>query len=226
MEPDNPLRDIPIRVVGDASADPTEFFDHYDAFAWWAARKLQRDSEVRGRILDLGSPKMMCAMLSVTHDVTSVVLADCSDTISAVRYVRHDVADPLPFESGSFDAFTSTVALPLVGLGRYGDRLDPNCLPRLIRELDRVMTREADLLISMCLGPSFLAFNNGWYLDSALLSRLFRGWVMVDSLVDQWSSLRAPRDGARFRKSLDLNGIDRGDHRVVFLHFRRDSLGA
>lgn len=45
------------------------------------------------------------------------VLADCGDTISRVHYVRHDVADPLPFADASFDVFTSTVSLPLIGLG-------------------------------------------------------------------------------------------------------------
>ena len=40
--PGHPLHGIATRMVGDASADPTEFFDHYDAFACWAARRCGR----------------------------------------------------------------------------------------------------------------------------------------------------------------------------------------
>jgi hypothetical protein len=32
------LQGIPSRLTGDASGDPTEFFDRYDAFAYWATR--------------------------------------------------------------------------------------------------------------------------------------------------------------------------------------------
>ena len=40
MAADNPLRGLPARIVGDASSDPTEFFTHYDGFAYWVATKL------------------------------------------------------------------------------------------------------------------------------------------------------------------------------------------
>lgn len=227
MDPHSPLKNLPLKVVGDAYADPTEFFDHYDAFAFWTFRKLQQSPVLKRKILDVGSPKMMCGMLSAMHDVTSIVLADCSDTLSRVHYVRHDVADKLPFEANSFDVFTSTVALPLVGLGRYRDRVDPNCLPNLIHELDRVMTDDADLLISMCLGPNVLTFNNGWFLDIETIARLFRGWAIVDLLVDRWSSTKSRPSGAseRFSNVPDIDGMVLGDCRVVFLHFRRGAVG-
>jgi hypothetical protein len=78
---------------------------------------------------------MMNGILSATHDFTSLVLADCGDRLSNVNYVRHDVSDALPFPDHSFDVFTSMVSLPLVGMARYGDRLDPDCLIRLVAEL-------------------------------------------------------------------------------------------
>ena len=35
MSAGNPLRRLPVRIVADASADPAEFFTHYDAFGYW-----------------------------------------------------------------------------------------------------------------------------------------------------------------------------------------------
>jgi hypothetical protein len=223
MTPSHPLRGIPARVVGDASADPTEFFDHYDAFAAWAAQRIFARPG-RLKTLDVGSVKLMNGVLAAAHDVTSLVLADCGDRISTVRYVRHDIADPLPFPAHSFDVFTSMVSLPLVGLGRYGDRVDPNCLPRFVGELGRVMKSDADLLVSMCLGRNVLNFNNGWFLDMPTIHRLFDGWRVVDHVVDMQSSPRGvPPGDERFSKETSVDDIALGNYRVVFLHFRRDS---
>jgi hypothetical protein len=224
MSADNPLRGLPARIVGDASSDPTEFFTHYDAFAYWVATKLPREDR-RRRILDVGSPKTQNAILSASHDVTAIVLADCSDRFSAVTYVSHDVSRPLPFAAKTFDCFTSTVALPLIGLGRYGDRVDANCLPNLVSELGRVMSDDAELLVSMTLGPNLLAFNNGWYLELETIRRVFAGWRLAEAVVDNWSSPRTVPDGEPFRRFVtpeQLPVISRGDYRVVFCAFVRD----
>lgn len=219
----SPLHGIATRVVGDAAADPTEFFDHYDAFACWAARRIA----ARGRrlaTLDVGSTKMMNAMLSAQHDVTALVLADCGDRLTGIRYVRHDVADPLPFEAATFDAFTSMVSLPLIGLARYGDRLDPDCLVHVVAELGRVMKPDGELLISMCLGPNILNFNNGWFFDFPTMEKIFAGWQIVDRLVDRQSSPReTDTAGERFVADVSVDRIAPGDYRVIFLHLLRSA---
>jgi hypothetical protein len=225
MSADNPLRGLPARIVGDASSDPTEFFTHYDAFGYWVAAKLARDNR-RRRILDIGSPKTQNAIMSASHDVTAVLLADCFDRFSAVSYVQHDVTLPLPFPAESFDCFTSTVALPLIGLGRYGDRIDGNSMPNLISELGRVMSDNAELFVSMTLGPNMLAFNNGWYLDLDTIQSVFAGWRLVDAIADNWSSPRAGAEGdasQRFVRPERLPVIAEGDYRVIFCAFVRDS---
>lgn len=224
---EHPLYGIPSRLIGDASGDPTEFFDHYDAFAYWSAKKISARG-CRLRTLDLGSTKMMNGILSSVHDVTALVLADCSDRLSEVNYIRHDVAETLPFPDGSFDVFTSMVSLPLVGLARYGDRLDPDCLLRLIAELDRVMKPDGELLISMMLGKNVLHFNNGWFFDMETMERLFDGWTVVDLLVDQKSSPYGDSldPSQRFTTDTSVEKIRFGDYRVIFLYLRRRTSSA
>ena len=163
-------------------------------------------------------------MLSAQHDVTSYVLADCMDRFSKVRYVRHDITDELPAPDGAFDCFTSSAALQLVGLGRYGDRLDPDCLPRFVCELDRVMAPNADLFVSMCLGPDLLAFNNSWFLSEETIRNIFSGWELKEAIVDDYSSpktrsSRPPEQ--RFDCDTDIGRIAKGDYRVILCHFNR-----
>jgi SAM-dependent methyltransferase len=221
----NLLRGLPVRIVGDASADPTEFFTHYDAFGYWVAQHLARGGR-RRRILDIGSPKTQNAILSASHDVTALVLADCSDRLSEVKYVQHDVTRPLPFADDAFDCITSTVSLNLVGLGRYGDRIDADAIPNLIGELARVAAPGADLLVSLPSGPSQLAYNNHWIFDLEHIGRLFKRWRLVETLVDSWSSPKAGVAGAnpsrRFIKPDEFPPMQAGDYRVVFCNFVRD----
>lgn len=221
ITPGHPLHGIPARIVGDASANPTEFFDHYDAFGYWVAKKVANKGTCQS-ILDIGSVKLMNAILSASHDVTALVLADCGDQISEIRYIKHDVSDRLPFGDSTFDIFTSSVSLPLVGLGRYGDKLNPACLPNLIEELNRVMKPDADLLISMCLGKNMLNFNNGWFLDMPTIKKLFPHWSVVDFLIDNQSAPKGwPVNEARFSKDASVEEGAVGNYRVIFLHLTK-----
>ena len=187
MSGGNPLKELPMRVVGDASADPTEYFTHYDAYAFWAAKVVASTGSNR-KILDLGSPKMLTAMLSATNEVTSIVLADCGDQWSDTRYVLHDACDPLPFEANSFDCLTSAAALQLIGLGRYGDRVCGDCLLNFVGELDRVMQPNSDLFVSVSIGPNLLSYDNQWVFGLDTIQQIFSNWKMVEYVVDQCSS--------------------------------------
>jgi SAM-dependent methyltransferase len=223
IDADHPFSGFPARLVGDASSDPSETFDHYDAFASWASKVLAAKPEGLS-ILDLGSPKMMNAMLAARHRVTAIVLRDCGDPFSGVHYVVHDVADPLPFDDASFDFFTSAATMPLIGLGRYGDKVDATSLPRLLSELRRVTRPAAECMISLCLGPNYLAFNNAWFFDFPTIARLLSGWKIEDFVVDRWSSPRTPHrvpSRERFSKDTSLAGMGRGDYCVIILHCKR-----
>ncbi|CAK0754623.1 conserved hypothetical protein [Gammaproteobacteria bacterium] len=140
---------------------------------------------------------------------------------------EHDASEKLPVPDAHYDVFTSTASLPLIGLGRYGDSLDPNCLPNLLRELNRVMKPDGSLIVSMSLGPNVLNFNNSWFLDMPTIERVFKGWTVVDHLIDRWSSPGGkgnvePSD--RFTRDTSVKGMRLGlDYLVIFLHLRRSA---
>lgn len=227
MDADHLLKNASMRVVSDVAADPTEFFNHYDAFAFWICRKIS--PSIKGRkILDLGGRKSVNSILSIYNEVSSIVLADCHDSLSNTRYVIHDVSYQLPFEDNSFDVFTSTVSLHLIGLGRYGDRFDPNCLPNFIKEINRVLRPNSELYFSICLGPDRLAFNNGWILSLDTVSQLFKGWKIAEIMVDHWSSPKNQPDVSikeRFSNNTEfITSMRPGDYKIGFFHFTRTSM--
>jgi hypothetical protein len=61
--------------------------------------------------------------------------------------------------------FINTASIHLIGLGRFGDDLDPYAIPKFIFELDRVMRGNADLFVSMALGTNQLKFNSEYEFD-------------------------------------------------------------
>jgi Caenorhabditis protein of unknown function, DUF268. len=219
MRDDHPFYGFPRKNIGDCSADPKEFFTHYDAYSFWLAEKLGIMGNNQ-KIVDLGNRKVTNALLSLTNDVTAIVLDHCDDRISKVQYVKHDISDPLPFPDNSFDIFTSLGTLQLVGLGRYGDKLNPYVLIDFIAELDRIMKRESHLIFSSSLGPNYLYFNNGWGLEFETTLQLFSKWKLVDYIIDNGSIENPPPFTERYTK--DLNSEGYSPYRVAFFHFHRN----
>ena len=206
-------------IQGDMSASASERFSHYDAFAYFTHKRVRDISKNRLKILDLGSVKLSTALLSLNHDVTSLVLVDPNDEISQTNYLVHDASLPLPFENSSFDIFTSTVSVHLIGLGRYGDIIDPNAIPNLIGELDRVLKPNSDLFISLALGKNALKYNVHWEFELETIKSLFEKWALEDHLIDIRSS-QFNLEGPRFTKEIPA-GINQGANHVIFLHFKR-----
>jgi len=219
MGVNHPFKKLPMKVVGDMSANPYEFFNHYDSYSVWLMKKIKENGG--GKILDVGNLKVTNALIALNNDVTSLVLMDCEDRISDVNYMVQDIAKSLTLDDNSFDIFTSSVSLHLVGLGRYGDELNPNTLINFIAELDRVMKEKSELIFSISYGKNCLTFNEGWKFDIETLKKLFNKWELHDWLIDNHSSHTVKPYNERFTKDLSLEGWTEGEYRVIFLHFKR-----
>lgn len=212
--------------VGDQSADPTELFHHYDGYGYWLASKLNSIGKNK-KIIDIGNKKVINAMTSVNNEVTALVLKDCNDFMSKINYIIHDVYYRLPLDDNSFDIFTSPVSIHLLGMGRYGDKMDFNTLPNVLKEIDRVLKNKADIIISTNYGKNSLIFNNGWIFDFDTIKRLFSGWDIEDYLIDNrfiWSVHRGEiinNDNEKYTRNLDLDNYEYGEYRIMYLHLRR-----
>lgn len=220
---DNLLIDIPTRLSYNFFESPVEYFSHYESFCVWATKIIKKQSTIIGsdlNILDLGGLKLNNALLAEDYKVSSIVLADCDDKISNVKYIYQDASKPLQLGSKSYDIFTSPVSLQLIGFGRYGDKLDPNALCNLIGELDRVLKNKSHLIISISYGKNILEFNRGYILDLQKIKILFNKWNLVDYIIDNNSSGKGFNYNERFTKDLRIKN-DIGDYRVIFLHFER-----
>jgi hypothetical protein len=232
---------FPVKIVPFQQISSFEFFDYYSVFYYWISDFLKDKDSLN--ILTLGGVKMGDAILSLKHNVTSIVLDDPLDRISKVRYIRHDVFYPLPFKNRTFDVFISPATLHLVGLGRYGDKLSPNTLFNFLNELRRVLRIGAKVFICIPLGKNVLIFNHHYIFEFDTILKIFKGFELVDYLVDEWAGVPgyiSPTDlralgisildknyrhinKSRFTKNVDISSLKLGEYKIIYLHFRLKS---
>jgi ubiquinone/menaquinone biosynthesis C-methylase UbiE len=72
-----------------------------------------------------------------------------------------DAADllALPFADGSIESLSCMHVVEHIGLGRYGDSLDPDGDLKAISELKRVLAPEGNLLFVVPIGKPMIMFN-------------------------------------------------------------------
>jgi SAM-dependent methyltransferase len=137
-----------------------EYFDSYSIFYTWVWKELS--SLPKKEVLSIGGKKLGDALLGEKHRVVSIVLKDPHDPISSVEYRIHDLSDPLPFKENSFHFAISPSTLHLIGMGRYGDKINPSALFTALPEIYRVLKPGGSLYFSTLSGKDALMFNHGY----------------------------------------------------------------
>lgn len=112
----------------------------------WVARKIFKKSPKKH--VDIGSSKMFLIMASILTEVISV---DIRPIITELNNITTNIGDlfNLPFQDGSIESISSLSVIEHVGLGRYGDKLDPYGTEKAAKELSRVLKKGSDLYVSV-----------------------------------------------------------------------------
>jgi SAM-dependent methyltransferase len=130
---------------------------HYFHQDIWAARHIY---ESRPSLhLDVGSRvDGFISHLLVFRNVYVVDVRPIQTDASGLRFVGGD-ARRLPFQSESIASISSLHAIEHVGLGRYGDAVDPQGFSAAIAELTRVLAPGGSLYFSVPVGRERLEFD-------------------------------------------------------------------
>ncbi len=122
----------------------------------WAGKKIREtlpDTHV-----DVGSDVKFVGMLSV---ISKVIFVDIRPLMVDVEGLecREGSILALPFSDHSVFSLSSLHVVEHIGLGRYGDPLDPNGSERACRELSRVLAPGGTLYVSVPVGQPRIQFN-------------------------------------------------------------------
>jgi len=130
--------------------------------------------------IDVGSHHKFVALLSKVFPVTIVDIRPLSLPLDSLKFLEGSILD-LPFEDGSVSSLSSLCVVEHIGLGRYGDPLDPYGTEKAIEELKRVIAPGGHLWISVPVSDqNAVHFNAGRILSIHYLYSLIEPLQIID----------------------------------------------
>jgi SAM-dependent methyltransferase len=174
----------------------TPFDVHYLHQDSWAA---QRVAETRPpRHVDVGSRVELACFLTAVTPVTFVDIRPLEADVENLTSVAGSVLE-LPFTDRSLPSVSCLHVVEHIGLGRYGDPLDPSGTLKAIRELQRVVAPAGHLLFSLPVGRPRVCFNAHRIHDPRAIRELFDELDLVE--------FAGVDDGGRFRRDLPVESL-------------------
>jgi len=145
-------------VLNDARNQAGNLNDHYFRQDLWAAQRIFGAHPTRH--IDIGSRiDGFIAHLLVFMPVTVVDLRLLDREVPGLTFVREDATSMAGFADNSVESLSSLHAAEHFGLGRYGDRVDPDSCFAFMRALERVLAPAGRLYFSVPIGKERVEFN-------------------------------------------------------------------
>lgn len=143
------------KILGE-NTTRTRFDAHYIYHPAWAARII---AETKPKIhTDISSSLSFSSMLSAFVPVRFYDYRPASLRLSNLTSEKADLMK-LPFEDSSVDSLSCMHTIEHIGLGRYGDPIDPDGDLKAMRELQRVLSLGGNLLFVVPIGRPKVVFN-------------------------------------------------------------------
>lgn len=146
-------------------------FTHYFFQDLWAAGKIHENNP--GEHVDVGSRlDGFVAHVLPFCKVSYVDIRPLVAEIPNLQFIQGSILE-LPFENESIKSLSCLHVIEHIGLGRYGDAVDPDGYKKAARELTRVLAKEGVLLIGTPTGKEKLFFDAHRVFDPATIKDIF-----------------------------------------------------
>ncbi len=164
-------------ITDEKAAEAGKPAAHYFAQDIWGARKIfYKNPHVH---YDIGSSVGgFIAHLLVFREVNYIDIRPMKKEIPGLHYIYGDAMNLEKIQSGSIESLSSFHALEHMGLGRYGDSIDPGGYIKAAKSMQRVLDKNGHLYLGVPVGPDDkLVFN---------AHRIFK----IDTIVDLFNECK------------------------------------
>lgn len=141
--------------LGDWTAH-TPFDAHYFYQAAWLARRLA--AHPPNKHLDIGSDVKLIATISAFMPTEFMDYRPLNAALPGLECTRGNLL-ALPFTDSSITSISCLHVIEHIGLGRYGDPIDPDGSSNALAELERVVASGGVLYLSVPVGRERVCFN-------------------------------------------------------------------
>ncbi len=155
----------------------THFDSHYVYHTSWAARKVR---EINPEFhTDISSSLYFSGITSAFVPVKFYDYRPAELKLSNLESLPGDLMK-LPFTDNSINSLSCMHTIEHIGLGRYGDPLDPNGDLRAIIELKRVLSKNGSLIFVTPVGKPRIQFNAHRIYSYEMIMEMFEGLNLVE----------------------------------------------
>jgi SAM-dependent methyltransferase len=180
--------------LGTSPFDPHYFFQDV-----WAARHVAALTPERH--VDVGSRVDYVGFLTTICDVAFVDIRPLTAQLDRLESIAGSVLD-MPFPDRSVRSLSCLHVAEHIGLGRYGDPLDPLGTRGAAAELQRVLEPGGQLLFSLPVGQPRLCFNAHRIHDPRDVLEMFDELQLIEfSGVDDYGIFRRNRKIEEFARA-------------------------
>jgi len=134
----------------------TNFDRHYIYHPAWAARIIKKINPKKH--IGISSTLNFCSIISAFVPVEFYDYRPADLKLSNLETKKGDLLQ-LPFQDNSIESISCMHTVEHVGLGRYGDPIDPDGDLKAINELKRVIAPNGSLLFVVPIGKAKIMFN-------------------------------------------------------------------
>ena len=161
---------------------------HYFFQAIWGFKRIQ--SALPESHVDVGSDVRWVGMLTCITHVSFIDIRPLQIQLDNYEGKAGSIV-ALPYSDGSLFSVSSLHVIEHIGLGRYGDPLDPDGSRKACVELMRVLAPGGKLYVSMPIGNSRVQFNSQRIFSVSDVLALFSGLSLAElSIVDTFGKFQ------------------------------------
>lgn len=190
----------------------TPFDAHYFYQDIWAFKAIQASGTPNH--IDIGSRAIFVGMLTA---ITKVIFVDIRPLIVNLENFDSKAGSILapPFADNSVPSLSCLHVAEHIGLGRYGDPLDPEGTKKATRELARVLAPQGNLYFSVPVGKPRVCFNaHRIHSPQQILGYFYDLELIHFSGID---------DDGTFRRDMDPNDLADAAYACGLFHFTKKS---
>lgn len=153
----------------------TGFDAHYVFHPAWATRIIKEINPATH--IDISSTLHFCTMLSAFIPVDFYDFRPANLNLTGLNSGRADLTN-LHFKDNSIESLSCMHTIEHIGLGRYGDPIDPDGDIKAINEIKRVVKVDGSILFVTPVGKPKIAFNAHRIYHPKMILELFDGFKL------------------------------------------------
>jgi hypothetical protein len=158
----------------------TSFDSHYFYHPLWVFQHIYNKKPKHH--IDVGSTYALSGYLSIITKVTFIDIRPIQTELKNLTIKNASVLD-LPYRTNSVESLSCLHVAEHIGLGRYGDPIDPEGTKKACTELTRVLAKNGFLYFCLPIGKERLCFNAHRVHSPDTILKYFHGLKLMEFTV-------------------------------------------